>query len=473
MFALALKRLLLLALACCGASVSASAPSKYATVLGMSLDFYDAQRSGRLPSDNRIKWRADSLVSDKTPAGTDLSGGWFDAGDNVKFQLPGAWTASMLAWGMLQFGDGYKRAGHYERALATIRWASDFFIKSAYAPDRLVGQVGNGAADHAMWVRPEDVPGPSPVYVLDPSRPGSDVAGTMAAALAQASILFGPSDPAYAAKCLAFARRIYAFGARHQGKYSDSIADAASFYPSSNFRDDLAWGAVWLFKATGSPAYLAQATAFMGEHVALDGTPWANVDWDNQYWTTALMLGRLGVKPYASVPPRFVEAWLEGKHGVRLTPKGLAWAGPWGALRHTSNAIFYLLSHARGAQDEALRQRIVCFARRQVAYMLGEATGQSFVVGYGTNFPRQPHHRAASCSNASCGWAAFHSPLPNPNVVRGALVGGPGPDDSYLDARHNYVQNEVAIDYSAGFTGVMAALLASGAGGSPKPNGCA
>lgn len=42
---------------------------------------------------------------------------------------------------------------------------------------------------------------------------------------------------------------------------------------------------------------------------------------------------------------------------------------------------------------------------------------------------------------------------PNPHTLFGALVGGPGEDDSYSDERGNFVQNEVAIDYNAGFTG--------------------
>jgi len=38
---------------------------------------------------------------------------------------------------------------------------------------------------------------------------------------------------------------------------------------------------------------------------------------------------------------------------------------------------------------------------------------------------------------------------------------GPGVDDSYVDVRSDYVKNEVAVDYNAGFTGVLAALTGS------------
>lgn len=38
---------------------------------------------------------------------------------------------------------------------------------------------------------------------------------------------------------------------------------------------------------------------------------------------------------------------------------------------------------------------------------------------------------------------------------------GPGVDDSYVDVRSDYVKNEVAVDYNAGYTGVLAALEGS------------
>jgi hypothetical protein len=42
-------------------------------------------------------------------------------------------------------------------------------------------------------------------------------------------------------------------------------------------------------------------------------------------------------------------------------------------------------------------------------------------------------------------------------------VGGPSaPDDYYNDVRNDYVMNEVAMDYNAGFTGSLAGLVQKG-----------
>lgn len=65
-------------------SPDSSVNPQWATVLGNSLWFYDAQRSGRLDQGaygNRVSWRNDSSLQDGSDWGLDLTGGWYDAGD--------------------------------------------------------------------------------------------------------------------------------------------------------------------------------------------------------------------------------------------------------------------------------------------------------------------------------------------------------------------------------------------------------
>ena len=68
----------------------------YAEALQKSFLFYEAQRAGELPEDNRIPWRGDSTLTDGKDVGRDLSGGYFDAGDNVKFGFPMAASMTMI-----------------------------------------------------------------------------------------------------------------------------------------------------------------------------------------------------------------------------------------------------------------------------------------------------------------------------------------------------------------------------------------
>ena len=103
-------------------------------------------------------------------------------------------------------------------------------------------------------------------------------------------------------------------------------------------------------------------------------------------------------------------------------------------------------------QEEAYRD----FAARQVNYILGDNPAKrSYVIGFGTNPPTRPHHRTAHGS-----WADNMTvPVESRHVLYGALVGGPGKDDAYVDDRQDFVMNEVACDYNAGFTGVLARMV--------------
>ena len=132
----------------------------YEKLLHMSILFYEAQRSGPLPSDNRIPWRWHSTMNDGCDFNVDLTGGWFDAGDHVKFNLPMAFSVTTLAWGIVNFEQGYLQAGELQNALDSIKWATDYFIKCNKLSEssELYVQTGEGHRDHTFWGRAEEYP---------------------------------------------------------------------------------------------------------------------------------------------------------------------------------------------------------------------------------------------------------------------------------------------------------------------------
>ena len=141
----------------------------------------------------------------------------------------------------------------------------------------------------------------------------------------------------------------------------------------------------------------------------------------------------------------------------------------WGSLRYAANTSFAALVYADSITDTALKARYHDFAKRQIDYALGaNPQNRSYVVGFGANPPRNPHHRTAHSS-----WTdQLTFPVESRHVLYGALVGGPSsPNDgaSYQDDRGNFVNNEVATDYNAGFTGALA-RLAQEYGGAPLTN---
>lgn len=58
----------------------------YGKVLHASLLFYEAQRQGKLPANNRISWRGDSFLGDKGDNGEDLTGGYSDGTKFMQYQ---------------------------------------------------------------------------------------------------------------------------------------------------------------------------------------------------------------------------------------------------------------------------------------------------------------------------------------------------------------------------------------------------
>ena len=441
----------------------------YAQVLNLSFLFYEAQRVGKLPLNNRISWRSNAFLNDKSPLGTDITGGWLDAGDNVRFNFPMAWSAGIIAWSVDMFPNTYRSIHTYDTAISNLKWVGDYFIKCYYAQDEIVGQIRTGSTDHILWTRPENIYGRNDVYTLSPLRPGSDLTGSIAGFLALLAKITKSSDINYSNKALEFAKKYYIFSKKYHGLYSTSIPDAAGFYPSSSMYDDMAWGAICLFEVTGDMTYLNDAIVYINKHWSDEGTPWMNYDWDSHSWGAKILIAKYA--PQVAVRAKtevdaFVNTWLysnhDGSSGPKYTPKGLAWYSKWGSLRHSANAAFLMMAHRHNNLHEDLSQQknIVCFAHKQMRYMLGES-GRSYVVGYGHNPPMRPHHRSSSCPKnpGTCDWTQFNSKNENPSVLYGALVGGPDINDKYIDDRTDYVGNEVATDYNAGFTGVLAALI--------------
>ena len=119
----------------------AAGPYDYSELLRKSILFYEAERSGKLPTDNRIPYRGDSALGDRGDNGEDLTGGWYDAGDHVKFGFPMAYSTAVLAWGLVEYRDAYQASGELDNMLDCIKWPLDYFIKAHTAKFEFYGQV--------------------------------------------------------------------------------------------------------------------------------------------------------------------------------------------------------------------------------------------------------------------------------------------------------------------------------------------
>ncbi len=453
---------------------TAAATFDYGEALQKAILFYEAQRSGPVPAWNRLNWKGPSALQDGSDAGLDLTGGWYDAGDNVKFNFPMAGSATMLAWGAIAYGAAYTQSGQMPYLMNNLRWVADYFVKCHPQPNVLYGQVGDGNLDHAWWGAAEVMQMARPSAKIDAAHPGSDLAGETAAALAAISMVFRSSDAAYADMLLTHAKQLYTFADKYRGKYSDAIAGAQAYYNSySGYNDELVWGAIWLFRATNDSSYLAKAEADYDSlstesQTTTHSYKWT-LSWDDKSYGCYVLLAKLtGKAEYMQDAERWLDYWTVGVNGQKITytPGGLAWLDTWGPLRYAMNTAFIAFVYSDWVTDPVKKQRYHDFAVSQVNYALGDnPLNRSYEVGFGNNWPAYPHHRTAHGS-----WADnITVPVQTRHILYGALVGGPAQDDSFTDSRQNYQQTEPACDYNAGFAGALARMYQE-YGGNPLPN---
>nr|CAB3266402.1 endoglucanase 19-like [Phallusia mammillata] len=441
----------------------------YNLVIHNSLLFFEAQRSGNIGSNSRIKWRRSAHTSDGLDCGSlDLAGGYYLSGDYVKFGLPTASAITMLAWGFLEFPNSYTDASETQFLKDALKWGTDFFIKAHTSKYTLVGQVGNAAVENSHWLKPQDMTVNRPCYSISNRSPGSDLAAETAAALAATAKVWlqtgSATNDKYVQTLIGHARDLYDFATKFRGIYSNYMRAAHDYYPSKGYGDEITWAALWLYEATGEVRYLADATSYYKEF-ELSGKP-GEVSWEHKVVPVEVLLARYAARSgvttagqaYLNSVTKFCDYKLPGG-GSAYTPQGLMYANEWGSNRYAVNSAFVcIVASTLPTLDNDRKQKYRKFAEDQLDYILGK-TGKSFVIGYGNPYPTQPHHRASSCSLAgSCGWDSFHSTAPNPQLLIGAMVGGPDQLDVWTNDRTDFKSNGVSLDYNAGLQGASAGL---------------
>ena len=441
----------------------------YARHIELSLLFYECQRSGPLPKTNRIYWRHDSMVDAGKDVGLDLTGGYYDAGDNVKFNFPQASALTLIAWSGIEFAEGYKKAGQWDQLLEMVKWGTDYLLKCHSGKNELYVQVGDGMVDHGHWYPPEYIDYDYPSFKIDAKNPGSEVAAETACSLAAASILFKEEDSSYSQTLSKHAIEIYDFADEYRGDYFESVPEAAAYYRSYNgYMDELVFGAMWMYRLTGEEKYYEKFKAIADkQYEEQDDRKYPGstgpISWDDKR-PGAYILSALVTKEdkYMEEAYRYCDAIISQKK----TPGGLWYSSlsQWASNRYAANAASMVAVFANILpESDSKRKNYIDFVKSQIDYILGDnPAGVNYVVGAEDNSPKAVHHRGASGTFDSLDKNA--KPEYNIYTLYGALAGGPGGSDNYKDTRDNYQMNEVALDYNAGFQLCLAALIQFGYG---------
>ncbi len=410
------------------------------------------------------------------PTGTgyvNVSGGFHDAGDHVKFGLPQTYSSSTLEWSLYEFKDAFVQTGEFAHMKEVLRWFSDYFLRSTFmnSTGQVVAfcyQVGEGSIDHTLWAPPEII-SPAvikrPGYFATSEKPASDQCAGAAASLALSYLNNTTDDPTYATKCLTTAKALYDFAVLNRG-----IGYDGGFYQSSYDADELSWAAIWLYSATNDSKYLndivskdanGMYTGWLSKIIRSTADNWQNMwvnSWDTKWAGVFAKLAQITNDPFYLYIFRWnLEFWSGVTHQnpadggyLTKTPAGFSYISTWGSARYNAAAQLLALMYKKYENSTIFDNWTIS----QMQYIMGKnPLNRSYIVGY-SNSAKHPHHRAAHGSPNN----DMSNPAQHKHILYGALVGGPATDDTHDDAITDYVSNEVAIDYNAGLVGSLAGL---------------
>ncbi len=442
-----------------------AADKNYYQALAMSLYMYDANACGKGITDGPLTWRGDchtydaeasvgdldgslrSIVDPDNDGKVDVSGGFHDAGDHIKFNLTIGFGISSLALSDYLNPGVYEKAGCRDHLIYELRWGADYLMKTTFLDSSgnvaaIAHVVANGGEDHAIWSAPEVQTYKRPIYWLTANKNNSAVCCEMAAGLAGTAYAVKNSDPEYAEKCIKYAKALLSFGQKHTGNEGGGLAD---FYGTeAQYQDEeaLAQAWLWLCGAGEKPTRVPRNKDYGDSQY--DGWVYC---W-NKVWQGYAALMYKATDEQAFADELKVELQSQGD----LT-SGSYNADGWGASRYNCAKQMDALALAKGDKDAAYAKA----AKYQMDHILGDnSLGYSFLLGYGEKWPVHIHHRAANPGTDANGASS------NPSAkytAYGLLVGG---DDKsgYQDQTDKYQYTEGALDYNGCFAIACAGVAA-------------
>ena len=453
----------------------------YAPLVRNAVRFYQSQRDGpnvigsvldRQPSHANDAqaaitgapvYRYDSLTGDPPLLGGthDVSGGWFDAGDYIKLVHTTSYTEAVLLTAVREHPQKLSQPNRNLRAEARfgLDWLNRMWDDSSGTLYYQVG-IGDGngcgsiCGDHDIWRLPQvddTYAGSDPRFTYIRNRPAfragaagqlvsPNLAGRLAADFALCYQVYRGSNPSFAADCLRSAEHVFGL-ARTSGIHRLRTASPYDYYPETQWRDDLEYGAAELtlaLQAGNLPSGLAHTDPMYyvrrASHWAQKYMASSDQDSLNLYDVSGIAHGELADAIIAAGHPAGLEttraALIRNLHSklaagvAESTSDPFGFGVQYGTWDETPHALGY--AYEAGEYDRLTHTSTYqAFGRRQVDWVLGRnAWGSSFVVGAGRVFPKCMQSQIANLSGSLNG----HPPL-----QLGATVDGPNPADVFTD----------------------------------------
>ena len=233
----------------------------------------------------------------------DVSGGWHDAGDQLKYLITGSYATAHMLKAYRMFPDHYEdRVDSLGRSgsngipdiLDEAIWGLQWILKMHPAPDLLFHQVADDR-DHVGWKMPDNDKSDygwgensyRVVYCATGKPQGlreykseatgvSNLAGRCAAALAMGYMIWkdDPQKKYFADRCLRSAKTVFELGLKNEGYQQGNSYGAPYRYTEDTWTDDMEWGAAELYRATNDVKYLNMAKNYAIKAAAVSWMPY-------------------------------------------------------------------------------------------------------------------------------------------------------------------------------------------------------
>ena len=395
----------------------------------------------------------------KTGGPVDVSGGWFDAGGGYeKFAYTASYADALMLLAAREFPNSYDML--QQEAAFGLDWITKLWDPARKVVYAQVG-IGSGNAsstiqgDYNFWflpqqedrmnVKPGGNPGPSAYFVryrpVFPAAPSGqkvppNLAGRLAADFALGAQVAG--DPAQAAHLLSLARGVYATArTTHVGQLVTAFPH--DFYPATQWKSDMLWGAAEIAladEAAGAPAARVRADLTVAARWARAYIAQGHDDTFNLYDTGAVAEAELiqamrqagPLNDFPISPGTLLADMAAQLRAGQAQAKGdpFALGAQLGASDASPHAFGLFITDALyqkyGGSDPS--GRFSSFAQQQLNFALGaNGWGTSFVVGAGTVFPHCMQSEIANLAGSLTGRG---------NIQLGATTDGPSDPSNFV-----------------------------------------
>jgi len=379
------------------------------------------------------------------------SKGWYDAGDYGKYIV----NAALSVGQMLHFIEQYPMAikDGTLNIPESYNGISDLLDELKYELDWIVTmQDKDGGAYHKLtskdfsdFIMPE-------AYDLDRYIIGKGTAASLnfAAVLAQASRLYLDFDPQWSENALSQAESAWLWALTNNNVAFVNPEDVSTGeYGDDQFSDDFYWAAAELYIATRKTEYLTYLMANQEPMIHQLTNSWKFFVRNNGFHSLLENRGMLDKTFSDSLVKGQLKLAEELLTKINTNPYRIGLDRfEWGSNSDILNQAMILCIAHRLTMDE----KFLHGAEQITDYIFGKnATGYSFLTGFGAKQVMFPHHRPSGADG-------IDAPIP------GFIIGGPNndkqdiheltytsetPAKSYMDVQASFASNEVCINWNA------------------------